>query len=249
MDLKTQAGRVYWAYLRQRWRRQPYATMRLAGTEVRFQGLAQRPFDWFGFEMHRGRWERVPLAFFAEAIRPGDTILDLGAFIGAYALLGAKLVGETGRVVAFEPDPVARDHLERNVAVNGLSNVQVIAAAVSDRTGTLTLDASRLGSSQTRIGAAEGAITVPTVALDDFCRDHGIHPSVIKIDVEGAEEMIVGDAAAETFTGARAIVLEVHEGAGANSERICRQFEQWGKRLVQLEERWPGQYNVAFVEH
>ena len=240
-DLKTKAGRAYSAYLRRTWRRKDSVALRLAGSIVRFQGLGEPPFDWFGYEMHRGRWEREVLRFYANAIVTGDVILDIGAFIGAYALLGSQLVGPTGQVFAFEPDPVAREHLERNVSINGATNIEIVPAAVSDSDGEISLDASRLGSSQTSVGGSDSSVVVPTVALDDYCCKRNIRPAVIKIDVEGAEEHIIGPAAAETLSGARAVILEMHETKGVDSDRIRGLFEQWGKRLVQLEERWPGQ--------
>ncbi len=219
--------------------------MTLAGTPVRFQGLGTPPLDWFGFEMYRGRLEKPVLECYVNAIEPGDTILDIGAFIGVYALVGSIHTGPKGKVFAFEPDPLAREQLERNVALNGV-DVQIVPAAVSDREGPLTIETSQLGSSQTRVAAAAG-VEVSTVSLDQFCRQHDIQAQVIKMDVEGAEEAIIGDSARQTLSDARVVIVEVHESLGADSDRIHRRFAEWGKVPVALQERWPGQYNVAFV--
>lgn len=68
----------------------------------------------------------------ADHLKPGQTFYDIGANIGFFTLVGAKLVGARGAVVAFEPLPENVRQLERNVAINQLGNVRVVAAAVAD---------------------------------------------------------------------------------------------------------------------
>ena len=68
-------------------------------------------------------------------LKAGDVFFDLGAYVGPYTLLASRLVGEGGRVVAFEPDPATRDLLDRNLAANGASNVTVVPSAVGRAAG------------------------------------------------------------------------------------------------------------------
>ncbi|MBW3630628.1 MAG: FkbM family methyltransferase, partial [Gemmatimonadetes bacterium] len=72
-----------------------------------------------------GSYEAEQTALFREWLRPGDTLLDVGAHVGYYSLLGARLVGERGAVWSFEPNPSNSEWLRRHVRVNGLRNVHV----------------------------------------------------------------------------------------------------------------------------
>ncbi|HWZ58637.1 MAG TPA: FkbM family methyltransferase, partial [Gemmatimonadaceae bacterium] len=83
-----------------------------------------------------GTFERAEQDVFARTVRPGDVVYDLGANVGFYTLLAARLAGPTGRVVAFEPVPRNLGYLRRHIALNQCENVTVVAAAVSDRSGT-----------------------------------------------------------------------------------------------------------------
>jgi FkbM family methyltransferase len=69
------------------------------------------------------------------AFRPGDVFVDVGANAGHYALLASRFVGSRGIVIAFEPSPVIRERLARNVALNRLSNVTIRPEALSRERG------------------------------------------------------------------------------------------------------------------
>src|SRR5438094_750470 len=81
--------------------------------------------------------------FIESLVHPGDVAVDVGANIGYHTLIFARAVGERGRVFAYEPDPDNFRLLRRNVELNGYRNVRPFQAAVSDRSGTLTLYLSR----------------------------------------------------------------------------------------------------------
>src|SRR5438105_12803523 len=72
----------------------------------------------------------------AKQIKPGQNIVDLGANTGYYTLVASKLVGSSGRVYAFEPDPAMFGYLTRNIALNACENVTAVQQAVSDRVGS-----------------------------------------------------------------------------------------------------------------
>jgi hypothetical protein len=78
-----------------------------------------------------------------EKIKKGDVVLDIGANIGYYTLIFAKLVGEEGKVFAFEPEPTNFSLLEKNVEINGYKNVVLIQKAVSNETGKIRLYLSK----------------------------------------------------------------------------------------------------------
>jgi hypothetical protein len=97
--------------------------------------------DDVGFSPHmifEGYWEFWLTRHFAEVIRPGDTVLDIGANLGYYTLLAADLVGSEGRVVAIEPNPDVFRRLSASIAVNGFTprtSARNIALAGPNETG------------------------------------------------------------------------------------------------------------------
>ncbi len=131
---------------------------------------------------------------FRQTVREGMTVVDVGAHIGIYTLLGALLTGPTGRVFSFEPTPATFDILRLNLELNGFdSRVKVFQSAVSDRQGHTMLKLSQrtgLNSIFGNIEASAGSTEVDTVKLDDVLRDVGTI-DVMKIDAEGAEPWIL----------------------------------------------------------
>jgi FkbM family methyltransferase len=117
------------------------------------------------------------------------SIVDIGANIGYYTVLGSRLAGDKGRLLAFEPDPEAATTLRENVAINRCTNVEVREVAISDRVGRAQLHipkpehgylmAPTKGSSDPR---------VETTTLDQYLADVD-WPSIdlIKMDIEGGE--------------------------------------------------------------
>ncbi|MYS71579.1 FkbM family methyltransferase, partial [Streptomyces sp. SID5926] len=85
-----------------------------------------------------GAWEPHLTAWLRRRLRPGDGFVDVGANIGVFSVLAARLVGDAGRVVAIEASPDVHRRLVGNARLNGLGNIRALNAAVSDRTRTLT---------------------------------------------------------------------------------------------------------------
>lgn len=166
-----------------------------------------------------GTYEPAQTAAFQRHLRPGDCVLDIGAHVGYYTLLSSALVGDTGRVVSFEPDPRNARFLRRHVRINGRHNVRVEEAAVSDTGGSARF-AHGTGSGTGRLDRS-GGFEVRTLRLDDYCAERAIVPNAVKIDVEGAE-LAVLSGGRETIRGARPVVfLSTH---GAEAQRACLAF-------------------------
>ena len=87
-----------------------------------------------------GNYELTEVRFCERHVEPGGTMLDVGGNIGVYALLAGKLVGPTGVVHTFEPEPQNAARLRANVALNGLANVEVFETAVYSESGTVVLN-------------------------------------------------------------------------------------------------------------
>jgi FkbM family methyltransferase len=133
-----------------------------------------------------------------EFVEPGQVVYDVGANIGFFTLLLARLVGPGGRVFAFEPMPENAVALRHNVALNGLANVTVVQKAVSSESGTAQLLLSphsafhsldlEGASKRDVLGPKSGEISVETITLDEFVAEDPVRvPDLIKLDVEGAE--------------------------------------------------------------
>lgn len=137
-------------------------------------------------------YEPATTLFFEYNLRPGMTVVDVGAHVGYYTLLAARSVGEAGRVYAFEPSPENFQFLKENVVRNGFRNVYCIAKAVYDKNTEVELFLSDVTSGQHSIfGYTAGfkrSVRVQTITLDSFFSELG-WPAVdlVKIDVEGAE--------------------------------------------------------------
>lgn len=144
-----------------------------------------------------GEWAQSEMDLLSKIVRPGQTVLDVGSFLGTHTLAFAHMVGSTGKVHSFEPRRDIRSILERNVLRNGLSNVVLhpcalgladatidipaIDIAQSGNFGGLTIDAS----TSTDEGVTEG---ISIKRLDDFVFDR---LDLIKVDAEGMEEDVI----------------------------------------------------------
>jgi FkbM family methyltransferase len=157
-----------------------------------------------------GRYEPAEVALFTSLVHAGATVFDVGAHVGYYTLLAARLVGATGHVVAFEPNPRNLGYLRRHVLLNECANVRVIAAAVADVVGRATFQEGVSGAEGAL--AAGGTIDVEVVALDAIAYGtSGIAPpSLLKIDVEGAEQRVLLGAERLLAEGKPDILLSTH---------------------------------------
>jgi FkbM family methyltransferase len=179
----------------------------------------------------RAEWEPELYAAFKAVLRPGTTVLDVGASFGLYAIAAARAVGPAGRVYGFEPASRSASALRRHVQWNGVADrVEVVEAAAAERSGHATFFEQKtsflasLVESAARQDERRGASAVvprrvPTVSLDHFCRARGLKPDVVKIDVEGAEARVLRGAR-EILRARRArLFLEVHLRFGGDGER------------------------------
>lgn len=140
-------------------------------------------------------------------LSPGACYYDVGAHTGFFSLIAARLVGPSGIVVAFEPDPQNASVLKANIAKNQLTQITALEVAVWSSPGQVTFEQASIASNRTqgRVSSAEGSgfvrISVPAIRLDDLVFGEGYPaPRLIKMDVEGAEW--------EALQGARRLLTE-----------------------------------------
>lgn len=126
-------------------------------------------------------------------IKRGDVVLDIGANVGFYTLIFARLVGPEGKVFAFEPDPESFYLLKKNVEINGYTNVILIQKAVSNSSGKLRLYLAELNKGDHRIWDSRekrNSIEIESIRLDDYFKNYSGKVSFIKIDTQGAEGLV-----------------------------------------------------------
>ena len=124
----------------------------------------------------------------AHFIKPGATVLDVGANAGALTVPLALLAGRSGRVIAYEPNPHAYELLEKNVGLNSLPQVTIRQYALGEADGTLTFYATgndTARGSLKQLTSSDRGQSVPVFAYDTH--DEGVPVSFVKIDVEGSE--------------------------------------------------------------
>lgn len=154
-----------------------------------FRMFGATPHQRYLVQLRRGRAEPLTAQLFREHVQPGMTVIDLGAYLGYYTLLGARGVGATGRVYAFECNPVNYRFLLHNIRLNGLQEAVVASqSAVSDRFGSLPFfvrswDLS--GGSLWHDDGAKAVVQVPSTTLDHELAGARVH--VLKMDIEGGE--------------------------------------------------------------
>lgn len=180
-----------------------------------------------------GTFEPNEFHFLGQILKPGMTVLDVGANEGLYTLFSASRVGPAGHVVAFEPSSRERRKLQHNVTRNRLGNVTVVPSAVGSSEGTAALQiASGVHSGHNTLGAlvyddapAVGVEHVPVERLDAVIDRLGIaRVDVIKIDVEGAE-MHVLEGARRTLSAQRPVLMveandEALQAQGASTDAL-----------------------------
>ncbi len=138
------------------------------------------------YPIFKKRQDKYEIELLKKNIKKGDVVLDIGANIGFYTKILSNLVGETGKVYAFEPDKKNFNYLQQNAG--HLKNVLLINKAVSDKTGTITLYHSDLLNVDHKTYATENYTSkteIECVAIDDIIPEHNV--DFIKIDIQGYE--------------------------------------------------------------
>jgi len=136
-----------------------------------------------------GIYEKFETMLMCKEIKRGNVVLDIGANIGYYTLIFAKLVGKNGKVYAFEPEPTNFSLLKKNVEINGYENVELVQKAVSNKNGKIKLYLDKENTADHRIYNSHDSrkfIEIESIKLDNYFKDHR-KIDFIKMDVQGAE--------------------------------------------------------------
>jgi FkbM family methyltransferase len=151
-------------------------------------------------------------------LRRGGVYYDIGSNIGEFLIPVAKIVGERGRVIGFEPHPVSYQLLLKNMALNGLTNATVFKLGFSDSSGETQIFGARGAATIVPRAASQGksspAAIIQLIRGDDLRRTAGLPvPKAVKVDVEGAEFAVLSGLK-ETLSSpvCELLCLEIHPG-------------------------------------
>jgi FkbM family methyltransferase len=212
------------------------------------------------------RYDALQIGLLAAELSEGDVAIDVGAHAGQYSLIMAARCGVSGQVVAFEPDPYARQMMQQNLQLNrNVKKPRIESMAVSDAPGEAVLYSRRgnANSSLVRSGLEGGVadacekIAVAVVTLDSYLHDSGLPtPRWVKIDTEGAEIRVL-KGAEQLLASDAGILCELHPYAwhefGNSYEELKRLAAASRRRIRYLDQQGEVgdevKYGVVLLEH
>ncbi len=186
---------------------------------------------------NKGVWEPATRSLLQACLKPGDAFIDIGGHKGYFSCVAAQIVGRTGAVLSFEPDPRVFDALAENVRRNGFFQITPIETALAAHEGTLALSLTRnfgnTSSFPNRIAAQEVVkrIVVPCGTLDRLVaskpgRLGSRDVPLIKIDAEGAEPLIWQGMQNLVARYRPLVALEINYGAFEASRQSVAEFQE-----------------------
>jgi FkbM family methyltransferase len=198
--------------------------------------------DWLGQYVYlTGVYEPPTARVIAALLRPGDSFIDVGANSGFFTLLAAHRVGPAGHVSSFEPVPSMRKRLLDNIGLNAMHNVTVHDVAASNAEGVLPLFEGPEGhkgiSSLRHIDNSAATIQVRTVPLDTL-RGSFSPVRLVKIDVEGAEQLVLYGMDRILQEDRPYIVIEITDdylrAFGHGAVRLAQHLTKMGYRMYAI---------------
>jgi len=194
-----------------------------------------------------GYFDPTGIRFIKNQLYEGEIFVDIGANIGAYSLIASRLVGKSGKVIAFEPASKSFLRLLKNISLNSITNILPERLAVIDRSTQADLYISgsqNLGMSSIYHHDSETGITekVEAISLDDYVEKKGISRiSLIKIDIEGSEYLAL-KGMQKVLTGMRPKILvelkeETLKNSGYTEKDVMTLFEKAGYSRFMIDDK------------
>ena len=192
-----------------------------------------------------GVYEYWTTRLVSEVVKEGMTIADVGAHEGYYSIMLAKLMHDKGRVLAFEPDPDNSAWLKRNIEANGYRCIEVHQYALADTEGEATFyPGGGVGSLvfRSHVCAAfnppSNPFTVQTRMLDDVLREANVRNlDLVKVDVEGADLLVLKGAEQTLRTMNGSIIMDVDVGSHAERKELYELLVSCGFNLYSIGRR------------
>jgi FkbM family methyltransferase len=164
-----------------------------------------------------------------EYVNVGDVVYDIGANIGYVSLSLARRVGASGSVVAFEPVPQTIALLRRNLQINGITNIQALEIAASDRRGKATMRVTENSSTASLIwhrnDPSANEVQIETISIDELVESGRLStPSFVKIDVEGAEDKVLLGLRRTLAAGGPVLFVECSDAGRETAWHLLREL-------------------------
>lgn len=204
--------------------------------EVAVDAELVRRIAFTAYESHIAR-------LFAKVLQPGDQVVDIGANIGMYTVLASHLVGEKGRVLAAEPVPTTAALFRLNLSRNARRNVEFFQGAATSEAGPVTIHVAQGGEEYSSLGniahpnapSEQTAVEVEGDTLDHLCEKNNLQPTLVKIDVEGAEGLVLSGAQ-KVFENYRPVLVSELDDRllaqlGWKAQRVLALLEGFGYRV------------------
>jgi FkbM family methyltransferase len=161
---------------------------------------------------YKRHFEAGPIERLQEFVPNGSVVIDVGANVGFFSLRFARWVG-SGEVISIEPEDQNYETLVRTLKREGLfGHVRALKAAAAATSGTMFLEINRLHPADHKLSRDGTGVPIEAVRLDDLVHDKGaLRPSLVKIDVQGAEMLVLQGAADILKLSAPALFVELQE--------------------------------------
>ncbi len=192
-----------------------------------------------------GDYEPFETKIVKKMVKKGYTVLDIGANIGYYTLIFAKLVGKSGKVYTFEPDPSNFALLQRNIKINNYQNVILVNKAVSNKNGKgkLFLSEKNMGDHVIfDLYNGRKTIEIEIIKIDDYFKNYNGRIDFIKMDIQGAEGSTIEGMASVLKKNKNMIILTEFypyglKRFGIDAKNFLNLLLNYGFKLYNLNER------------
>lgn len=194
----------------------------------------------------RGYYEKNVINAIKKFLKPGFTAIDAGANIGTHALIMAKAVGNSGKILAFEPHPESAERLKANINLNNFSNIEVLESALSDKSGKMTLFSYEDGLSDHGTASLydlprlqKKGTEIPVSTIDVVTEEENLERlDFIKIDTRGSDFPIILGARESIKKFSPLIIFEY------NRENWSHSNSKWEEAKMFFDENNYGLYFI-----
>lgn len=156
--------------------------------------------------------EKPVISIFEQRCHWQTCFLDIGAHLGTYSVIASRLCPK-GSIHAFEMDPFLIFEINRSLALNKTNNVNLICAVAWDSDGKIfsfgPIIAGNSSTNAVKKNENKPGLGIPSVRIDTYCKQNGILPDIVKIDVEGSEYKVL-NGMRESLETAKTLLLEIH---------------------------------------
>lgn len=164
-------------------------------------------------------YEEPETRFIRDHVKRGDHVIDIGVRHGWFACVMAKLVGSEGHVYCFDPDPICARFVDLCVSANNFQNISYEACALGDKPGYLEFDPLD-ATLQTNGETGAGLVRVAVKRLDEILKERCTKIDFIKIDVEGAEQMVFEGASGILANDRPTIIMEINDSLSRRVSKV-----------------------------